>query len=147
MERVVLEVRRSLLNYAGRLALFGLFFIGWLASREWGLALGCLALFAAVVIYARFGASWVLTGQRLTQTLGLLSRSTSEVEITDIRNIQVSQGLLDRILGLGQVAVSTAGQHELEIIASGIRHPEELAAALRQRRDALRGAGAVAAAR
>ena len=38
---------------------------------------------------------------RLAERPGILSRTTSEIELVDIRNVQVHQGAIDRLLGIG----------------------------------------------
>jgi uncharacterized membrane protein YdbT with pleckstrin-like domain len=50
----------------------------------------------------------------------------------------VSQSLLQRIFGVGAVAVSTSGQSDMEIEVHGVRAPERIKAILNDRRTVLR---------
>lgn len=64
-----------------------------------------------------------VTTKRTTLRQGILSKHTREVRHSDVRFLEVDQGILQRILGVGKLAVSSAGQGELEIIVEGIYRP------------------------
>jgi len=82
--------------------------------------------------------SLVITDRRVTLRQGLLSKDTNDVLIADIRNVKVRQNLLQRIFGVGTVAVSTSGQSDMEIEVHGVRAPERIKAIIDDRRTALR---------
>ena len=82
--------------------------------------------------------SLVITERRITLRQGLLSKDTNDVLIADIRNVKVRQNLLQRIFGVGTVAVSTSGQSDMEIEVHGVRAPERIKAIIDDRRTALR---------
>ena len=82
--------------------------------------------------------SLVITDRRVTLRRGLLSKDTNDVLIADIRNVKVRQNLLQRIFGVGTVAVSTSGQSDMEIEVHGVRAPERIKAIIDDRRTALR---------
>ena len=65
-----------------------------------------------------------ITNKKTILQTGLLSKHTNEVYHSDVRNVQVSQGPLQRLLGVGSIGVSSAGQSDFEIAVSGIRNPE-----------------------
>ena len=79
-----------------------------------------------------------ITESRVTLRKGLLSKATNDVLIADIRNVQVSQSFLQRIFGVGAVAVSTSGQGDMEIEVHGVPAPDRIKAILNDRRTALR---------
>jgi uncharacterized membrane protein YdbT with pleckstrin-like domain len=64
-----------------------------------------------------------VTTRRTTLTHGLLSKHTSEVMHEHVRNIQVDQSVLQRLFGVGRLAISSAGQAGMEIEIDGIPHP------------------------
>jgi uncharacterized membrane protein YdbT with pleckstrin-like domain len=68
----------------------------------------------------------VVTNDRVTLRKGILSKYTSDILISDIRNVQVAQNLVQRILGVGRVTVSTTGQADMEIDVNGLPHPERI---------------------
>jgi len=49
----------------------------------------------------------------------------------DVRNIQVNQNIYQRAVGTGDIAISSAGQDNLEIDVDSIPQPEELATTVR----------------
>jgi uncharacterized membrane protein YdbT with pleckstrin-like domain len=57
---------------------------------------------------------------------GILSKKTDEVMHDNVRNIQVEQGVFQRMLGTGKVQISSAGQSGVELTMSGIMNPEEV---------------------
>lgn len=74
-----------------------------------------------------------ITSKRTILRLGIISKQTSEVQHSDVRNIQVDQNIIERLLGVGDLAVSSAGQDTLEVDADGIADPDEIAAMVRER--------------
>ena len=82
--------------------------------------------------------SLVITDRRVTLRQGLLSKDTNDVLIADIRNVKVRQNLLQRIFGVGTVAVSTSGQSDMEIEVHGVPDPARIKAIIDDRRTALR---------
>ena len=70
------------------------------------------------------GSKFTVTTKRTTLRFGLFSKHTSEVWHRDIRNLQVHQGFIQRLLGVGTIAISSAGQGDIEIIFPGLKDPE-----------------------
>lgn len=68
----------------------------------------------------------IVTNERVVLRTGILSKHTNEVYISDIRNVQVSQGLLQRIFGVGSIGISSAGQADIEIKVDGISKPQKI---------------------
>ena len=122
-------------------ALLGMFVAG---STVLGLELGAVMIvgLAALVVPGVIlllwwiqtrAASLIVTNERTIFRRGILSRSTSEVRHEDVRNLQVNQNFVERLLGVGSVAISSAGQDDLEIRATGIPHPNRIAEIIRER--------------
>jgi membrane protein YdbS with pleckstrin-like domain len=110
------------------------FIVGWLflLIGTFSLANGQREVLWPVVLVAALFLLWWLRCRTTTLTItprvielrrGLLARSTNEVRHQDVRNIRVTQTLGQRVFGVGSVAVSTAGQADIEIEVSGIPHP------------------------
>ena len=72
------------------------------------------------------GTTLTVTSERTSCRRGILSKAISEVWHRDIRNVQLNQSLLQRILGVGTIGISSAGQNEVEINVSGIPDPEQV---------------------
>jgi uncharacterized membrane protein YdbT with pleckstrin-like domain len=75
--------------------------------------------------------SLMVTSERTIWARGILDRETSEVQHDDVRNIQLKQTLIDRILGVGRIAISSAGQDEMESDIRGVPRPGHVADTVR----------------
>lgn len=99
-----------------------------------------LSLTAIVAAGAALIAWWVsvidvtltVTTERTTYRAGLFSKRTTEVLHDDVRNIQMDQKIVERIMGVGDIALSSSGQDDLEIEAKAIPRPDEIVAAIRE---------------
>lgn len=69
------------------------------------------------------GSSLTVTNKRSILRSGILSKHTSEVLHKDVRNLQVSQGIINRMFGVGSIAISSAGQSDFEIYIRGVTDP------------------------
>jgi len=72
-----------------------------------------------------------VTTKRTILRKGIIAKNTTEVQHDDVRNIQVEQNMYQRIVGVGDLAVSSSGQDGLEINVDGIPHPDEVAEIIR----------------
>ncbi|WP_448577465.1 PH domain-containing protein [Thermosphaera sp.] len=110
----------------------GLFAFAWVES---------LYISAAALLIV--GAKWVrcqattltVTDRKIVMRRGLLARHESEILHRDVRNVQVVQSAMQRIMGVGTVAISSAATGGIEIEVSGLRQPRKAAAVI----DAARG--------
>lgn len=117
-------------------ALFGMKIAGF-----GGVGLVILALIVALIALTMLGRWWLLswmqcltiTNERLVYTYGLIHRGTSEVRHADIRNLKVTQNVVERLLSYGDIAVSSAGQDDMEIVMNDIPDPEHVAELIRKR--------------
>lgn len=84
-----------------------------------------IALFIGVII-ERIRCHFKVTNQRIVVTHGIVSKRTTEIDISDIRSINVTQGPLQRMLGLGRLEFATASGPLKEAQLYNIRDPELL---------------------
>lgn len=137
-------LRRRPLLHCGALLLA----VAGVAGAVWAGIAGQMPLVVAALIVAAVGlgavAWWwletrfvtlIITEKRSVLRSGILARRTSEVQHDDVRNLQVNQTALERLLGVGDIAISSAGQDDLEIHARGISDPQGIAALIRERQD------------
>ena len=75
--------------------------------------------------------SLTVTTRRTTLRRGIFEKNTNEVQHDDVRNIQVDQNVMHRLLGVGTLKVSSSGQDDLEIVVDGIVHPARVAQMIR----------------
>ncbi len=77
----------------------------------------------------------IVTEQRTTLRTGILAKATNDVMHNDVRNVQVKQGILQRLLGVGWIGVSSAGQSGVELQMFGLRDPQGFMKLLDQYRE------------
>ena len=97
-----------------------------------------LVVFAVVVFaltaLARRQISWSLTSDRLIERRGLLASRRREMELADVRSIEVDRSLMQRLVGLGNVMIASAASAEFLIRLTNIPDPEHVAEILRRAR-------------
>jgi membrane protein YdbS with pleckstrin-like domain len=98
------------------------------------LALALAALTFGLVSLIRNHTSWSLTSDRLIERQGFLARRRREMELADIRSIEVDRSLKQRMLGLGNVAVASSASADFMIRLFDIPDPERVAEILRKAR-------------
>ena len=87
---------------------------------------GALAWGGLVALYTWINVTCnvlIVTNKRCILQKGILSRSTSEVRHVDVRNVQVKQGIIERLVKVGTLKVSSAAQSDFEIVIQGIPDP------------------------
>lgn len=78
-----------------------------------------------LVVLSRFSNLFIITTHRAVEQRGLISRYTSEAFFANIQMIKLEQGIVDRLLGTGQIKIESAGQNgrEGDIVFGGIADP------------------------
>jgi uncharacterized membrane protein YdbT with pleckstrin-like domain len=67
-----------------------------------------------------------ISGQRILYRTGLVSTRESELRVNDVRDIEVTKTLFQRMIGTGTLALSTAGESGMEIVITGLKQPERV---------------------
>jgi uncharacterized membrane protein YdbT with pleckstrin-like domain len=107
-QSVLLEVRPSWWNF------------GWHLLFCWLLVPLLLAL------YRRHSFLMRIYSDRVSIEEGFWSKETSEFFIKDIRAIDVRQGVWDRLVGIGDVTISTAAAVDAAEEARGVADPKQI---------------------
>lgn len=98
----------------------------------------CLVIVGLVMFFFWWlkckGTKLTVTSDRTILRRGILSKSISEVWHQDVRNVQLDQTFLQRLLGVGKVGISSSGQSGLEISVSGIPDPDKVKSLIDQHR-------------
>lgn len=107
------------------LTVAGIVLVALVATAAAGLAvLGVVAALWAysllVLAYRRLRVRYRLTNQRFFHEVGLLSRTTNRIEVIDMDDITFRQGLVDRMLGVGSVLISSSDRTHPEMWLHGI---------------------------
>jgi uncharacterized membrane protein YdbT with pleckstrin-like domain len=61
-----------------------------------------------------------LTNQRLFHEKGILRRVTERIELIDIDDVTMEQGLMERLFGVGTVHVTSSDRSSPELLMPGI---------------------------
>jgi uncharacterized membrane protein YdbT with pleckstrin-like domain len=80
------------------------------------------------------GTTLIITDKRSTLRHGILSKHTTDVLHEHVRNVQVSQGMFQRMFGVGSIGISSSGQSGVEIEVDGVTDPEGIKALIEKHR-------------
>jgi uncharacterized membrane protein YdbT with pleckstrin-like domain len=94
-------------------------------------ALVVLLLWGAAPLLRWRTTTYQLTTRRLRLRRGILSRSGRDFPLIRISDVSFQHGLIDRLLGCGQLTVESAGEHG-QLVLTEIPHVERVQAALFQ---------------
>ncbi len=90
------------------------------------------------VAYRIIGHRYRLTSQRLFISRGILSQTIDQTELIRVDDVRVHRTLLDRIFGLGTVAIVSTDATDREIVIEGIAESDRIAEAIRGRMRTMR---------
>lgn len=84
---------------------------------------------AVITIYVvrRLGQHYELTTQRFIHQNGVLVRKTDRIEVIDIEDVSYTQGIIQRMLGVGTIQISGRDQSHPVLVLSGIDNVPEVA--------------------
>jgi uncharacterized membrane protein YdbT with pleckstrin-like domain len=97
----------------------------------------CLALVAAYGVglvilffwwFQSIGITFTITQSKVIKRTGVFSKHTSEMYISDVRNVRVQQSFLDRIFFVGTVSVASSGTDQVELEIRGLPSPHKIKA-------------------
>ena len=101
----------------------------YLAYYFLGAILSVIVIGVFIIIWAildRNHRFYQVTSKRVSVRSGIIGRMTSEVEVLDIRNVEMRQSIVDRLLGIGNVGISSAGTGGIEVVFAGVANPTAL---------------------
>ncbi|MFO0944134.1 MAG: PH domain-containing protein [Pirellulales bacterium] len=75
----------------------------------------------------RIGQHYELTTQRFIHQSGILVRRTDRLEVIDIEDVSYTQGIIQRMLGVGTIQISGRDQTHPVLLLSGIDKVPEVA--------------------
>ena len=75
---------------------------------------------AGYLLIQRLSVDYELTSQRFVHRIGLLSRTTNRVEVIDIDDVQVVQGFVERMMGVGTIKILSSDTSDPVLQLKGI---------------------------
>lgn len=86
----------------------------------WVIAIG-------VYLYRRLSMHYELTTQRFVHQNGVLLRQTDRIEVIDLEDVSYTQGIIQRMLGVGTIRLSGRDRTHPELVLHGIDKVPEIA--------------------
>jgi uncharacterized membrane protein YdbT with pleckstrin-like domain len=115
----------------------GFYYIFFVTHTDMRIAIGLLAapllILALAALHRRY-TSWSLTSDRLIERQGLIASHRREMELADVRSIEVDRSLPQRLFGIGNVMIASSASADFMIKLYDVPDPERLAEMLRQAR-------------
>ena len=141
-EYALANYRPSLWYYANRFLVGGVIIgagarVLYVRHDLWQAGLGLVsvgALWFIVTIVRARAVSWNVTSDRLIERRGLVASRRREMELSDIRSVEVSQRVVQRMLGLGDVTIASAASSDYAIRLNDISNPQFAAETIRKAR-------------
>lgn len=97
----------------------------WLITGS-AIVLGwCYAI--GMYIYRRLGMHYELTTQRFVHQRGILVRRTDRIEVIDIDDVSYTQGIIQRMLGVGMITITGSDRTHPQLVMYGIDKVPEIA--------------------
>ncbi len=100
--------------------------VGYILSVVLIFAFGLGLLILLIWWLKTLGTTLTVTSEKVSLRKGLLSKNTNDVYISDVRSVQVKQGIFQRLFKVGTVAIASAGTAGIEIVATGMPEPEKV---------------------
>ena len=81
----------------------------------------------AAMKYRQWNYHYRLTTQRFIHQTGILRRVTDRIELIDVDDITFEQRLLERLVGVGTIRISSSDRTHPELLLRGIRNVSQVA--------------------
>jgi uncharacterized membrane protein YdbT with pleckstrin-like domain len=107
--------------------------------KHWLFTLLTLGVYAGVVYLHRYYTRYRLTNQRVIKESGLLARRVDEIELFRVKDSRLHQTFLQRLVGLGDVEVTsadTSGSFRIENLPGAPEKREQLRTLANKAREA-----------
>jgi uncharacterized membrane protein YdbT with pleckstrin-like domain len=99
-----------------------------------------IAVLTLVIGYVRrIATKYLITTQRLRISRGILRKKVQETRLERVQNVNYEQGVIDRILRVGNVDFDTAGTDDSEFRFEWVNNPEGVVRAVDQAVEEARG--------
>lgn len=87
-------------------------------------ALAGFAVFMVLsIVVTRYSYRYAIEDGRLSANTGLISKNETQIRLQDIRGVNVTQSITDRMLNTGNLSFSSSAQNEAEVVFLGIDSP------------------------
>jgi phage FluMu protein Com len=94
----------------------------WVSVAVFGAVLGVLVVWKI----AHLSTALEITNKRTIARRGLVSRATTEVLHDHVRNVQITQSVWQRLLGIGRIGLSSSADDSVEIVMDDMPSPDRI---------------------
>lgn len=101
-----------------------------LVSIGWG----PLLVATLVLLYRHYQWRYSIEDGAISSTKGIFGRHSRSINVEDVRNVNVNQSFVQRLLRIGDVEFSSAGGGGIEVVFEGVRSPGLIADAIQEER-------------
>jgi uncharacterized membrane protein YdbT with pleckstrin-like domain len=85
------------------------------------------AIFGLVILYRRMTVNYRLTTFRLFHESGLLSRQRDRIEVIDINDVTLRQGIIERLFNVGTIRIDSSDKSHPDFDMPGIENVRTVA--------------------
>lgn len=100
---------------------------GWLWVTWLVVCAALWGFFAMQLAYRKLTFKYRLTTQRFIHESGLLKRITDRIEVIDIDDVQVEQGVVERMIRVGTIVVTSSDRTHPKLSLAGIEDVKNVA--------------------
>lgn len=100
----------------------------WLITGAVILLGWCLVI--GLYLSRRWGVHYELTTQRFVHQKGIFVRRSDRIEVIDIDDVSYTQGIVQRMLGVGTIIITSSDRSDPELVIQGIDRVPEIAGLL-----------------
>lgn len=80
----------------------------------------------AVPLYHRISKSYQYNNKKIESSVGLIAQRIDTIRIKDLRNVNMQQGIIQRILRTGDLEFSSSGGGGIEVRFKGVSNPRKI---------------------
>lgn len=82
-----------------------------------------LLIVLSVIWYRRYSWLYLVDENNIESRHGIIAREVHSIKLVDLRNINVKQTILERLLMIGDIEFSSAGSSGVEVLFHGVGRP------------------------
>jgi uncharacterized membrane protein YdbT with pleckstrin-like domain len=79
------------------------------------------------LLYERLSVHYILSSQRFVHEKGILNRVVDRIETIDMDDITITQNLIERMIGVGSVRITSSDRTHPQMVMRGIDNVREVA--------------------
>lgn len=133
----------SAVDQSGSFMILGLITIGLIAGGIFFplvlIAIPVLWIIQLIrVWWIKMGVAYELTNRRFIHESGVISRTTDRIEVIDVDDVTIEQGIMDRMFNVGTIKITSSDRTHPELRLHGIKDVRKVALMIDDARQAER---------